>query len=213
MRTVVFILLLLSIGSNAQTPYLNQCVIDTTLKYGKTISPTYYSAVCTDFIIGVLGYFVELDSIDTVNIRIDQPRNSLEDVYSQIENGSPEPKGVYYALISKGIGIPIDDWAQVKRGDFVQFWYDHSWGHCGIVDSINIQEKVMWLHSSFPSTDGYGIQRFQIPDYSWFVRLTNIELPDTAKSAENTAFENDSASKKKKHDKRNKKNKRNKSAF
>ena len=96
---------------------------------------------------------------------------SIEDVYHKIKNGSPEPKGVYYALTTKGFGLPITDWRQVKRGDFVQFWYPDSWGHCGIVESINLKDKSMRLHSSFPSTDGYGIQEFQIPSYTWFVRL------------------------------------------
>lgn len=146
--------------------------------YGKRISPTYYSAVCTDYLIGVLKHFITLDSTDIINIRIDQPRKGIEDIYTQIEDGSPEPKGVYYALIRKGVGIPIDDWAQVKRGDFVQFWHTRSWGHCGIVDSIDLPTKTMWLHSSYPSTDGYGIQKFEIPKYSWFVRLSKInEFP------------------------------------
>ncbi len=161
----------LSCSLAAQSVSLNEQVIDTAVFYGRSISPTYQQAVCTEYVIGVLGHFVQLTHDDTVNIRIDQPRNSLEDVYLQIENGSPEPKGVYYALIQKGIGTPIDDWAKVERGDFVQFWYPRSWGHCGIVDSIDLTTKKMWLHSSFPSTDGYGVQKFSIPDYTWFVRL------------------------------------------
>lgn len=158
----------------AQSVSLNQQVIDTAVFYGRTISPTYQQAVCTEYVIGVLGHFIQLTQEDTVNIRIDQPRNNLGDVYLQIENGSPEPKGVYHALIQKGVGQPIDDWKNVQKGDFVQFWYPRSWGHCGIVDSIDLTTKKMWLHSSFPSTDGYGVQKFSIPDYTWFVRL-NLE--------------------------------------
>lgn len=30
------------------------------------------------------------------------------------------------------------------------------------------------LHSSYPSTDGYGIQEFELPSYAWFVRLNAI---------------------------------------
>lgn len=56
-------------------------------------------------------------------------------------------------------------------GEFVKFWYYRSWGHCGIVHSIDLENKVMNLYSSFPSTDGYGVQSFDMPDYCYFVRL------------------------------------------
>jgi uncharacterized protein YijF (DUF1287 family) len=72
--------------------------------------------------------------------------------------GSPEPQGVYYTLTTNGKGIPIDNIADVKPGDFVQFWYPKSWGHCGIVKEIKAEEGLMLLYSSFPSTDGYGIE-------------------------------------------------------
>jgi hypothetical protein len=173
-RMLLLVMLVFASFADAQSTELNQRVIDTAVYYGRTISPTYQSAVCTEYVIGVLSHFIQLDSIDTVNIRIDQPRTSIDDVYAQIANGSPEPKGVYHALTSKGLGIPIDDWKQVERGDFVQFWYDHSWGHCGIVEYIDIENKTMMLHSSYPSTDGYGIQEFELPSYAWFVRLNAV---------------------------------------
>lgn len=112
---LLFVMLVFASFADAQSTELNRRVIDTAVYYGRTISPTYQSAVCTEYVIGVLSHFIKLDSIDTVNIRIDQPRNSIDDVYAQIANGSPEPKGVYYALTSKGLGIPIDDWKQVEK--------------------------------------------------------------------------------------------------
>lgn len=152
-------------------PSLNQQVLDTAILYGRKISPTYEGAVCTEFVIGVLGHFMELTSADTVNIRIDQPRANLKEIYQQIQNGSPYPKGVVYALTENGRGIEITDRNQVLPGDFVQFWYPNSWGHCGIVARIDVENKVLWLHSSYPSTEGYGIQPFHMPDYCHFVRL------------------------------------------
>lgn len=152
-------------------PQRNQQVIDTAVFYGRSISPTYQSAVCTEFVIGVLEHFIKLTQQDITNIRINQPRNSLSEVYDQINSGAPEPKGVYHALVSNGKGEPIDDWSKVFPGDFVQFWYPESWGHCGIVSSIDLETRTMMLHSSFPSTNGYGIQQFAIPDYCFFVRL------------------------------------------
>lgn len=147
--------------------YVNQKVIETVEKFGPIISPTYETAVCTELVIEILDHLVELDSIDRSKIRI----IIVEDVYALIENGSPLPKGVYHALTSNGKGIPIDDFKDVLPGDFVQFWYPHSWGHCGILHSIDLEKKMMKLYSSFPSTSGYGIQEFEIPDYCYFVRL------------------------------------------
>ena len=152
-------------------PLRNRQVIDTILRYGPSISPTYAEAVCTEFVIGVLKHFISLSKEDLTNIRINQPRKSLEDVYTQMENGSPYPKGVYYALTHNGKGTPVTDKTHVLPGDFVQFWYPRSWGHCGIVEHLDLENNVMYLYSSFPSTDGYGIQEFEIPEYCFFVRL------------------------------------------
>lgn len=147
--------------------YVNQKVIETVEKFGPLISPTYETAVCTEMVIGILEHLVELDSIDKSRIRI----IIVDDVYELMKNESPLPKGVYHALISANKGIPIDDFKQVLPGDFVQFWYPYSWGHCGILHSIDLEHKTMKLYSSFPSTLGYGIQEFEIPDYCYFVRL------------------------------------------
>ncbi|WP_341903274.1 hypothetical protein [Fluviicola taffensis] len=160
-----------ALNDSIPIPPLNQQVLDTAVKYGRVISPTYESAVCTEFVIGVLGHFMGLTSQDTINIRIDQPRENLKEVYRQIENGSPYPTGVVYALVSKGKGVEICDPNQVLPGDFVQFWYPNSWGHCGIVAKMDLENKVLWLHSSYPSTEGYGVQPFHMPEYSHFVRL------------------------------------------
>ena len=152
-------------------PPKNKAIIDTVLQYGEAISPTYQEAVCTEFVIGVLKHFITLTKEDIVNIRINQPRKSIEDVYQQMENGSPYPKGVVHALTNNGTGEAITNLNEVKPGDFVQFWYYRSWGHCGIVEHIDLEHKVLYLYSSFPSTDGYGIQPFDMPEYCYFVRL------------------------------------------
>lgn len=175
----LLLLCLISFSGNAQSnkdstlnlPPLNRQVLDTAIMYGRVISPTYESAVCTEFVIGILGRFMALTQQDTINIRIDQPRANLKEVYQQIENGSPYPKGVVYALTSNGKGVEITNRNEVLAGDFVQFWYPNSWGHCGIVECIDIENKVLWLHSSYPSTSGYGIQPFHMPEYCHFVRL------------------------------------------
>ena len=161
----------LETDSVAQLPVLNCQVLNTAITYGRMISPTYEGAVCTEFGIVVLGHFMELTVEDTINIRIDQPRENIKEVYKQIESGSPYPTGVVHALVSKGKGMEIFDRNEVLPGDFVQFWYPNSWGHCGIVARIDVENKVLWLHSSYPSTQGYGVQPFHMPDYCHFVRL------------------------------------------
>jgi len=148
-------------------PGKNRLVLEYVAAHGREISPTYESAVCTELVIGVLEHFIPLSDNDRSNVRI----ILSEDVYELMEQGSPLPKGVYHALTSNGTGTGIDDLSAVLPGDFVQFWYPHSWGHCGIVQSINLRDRTMELHSSFPSTKGYGVQVFDIPDYCYFVRL------------------------------------------
>lgn len=149
-------------------PEKNKRVLDYVKENGRFISPTYREAVCTEFVIGVLQHFGNLSPMDKVNIRIIIPEP--EKIFELVHVGSHISKGVYFALISNGMGEAVDDWTKVLPGDFVQFWYEH-WGHCGIVSSMDLPNKKMYLHSSFPSTDGYGIQEFDIPDKTWFVRL------------------------------------------
>jgi len=148
-------------------PEKNRQVLEYVIRNGRSISPTYQSAVCTELVIGVLEHFIPLTATDKSRVRI----IITEDVYTLMELGSPLPKGVYHALTANHTGIAIDSLEAVLPGDFVQFWYPHSWGHCGIVHSINPEEGTMELHSSFPSTEGYGVQEFAIPDYCYFVRL------------------------------------------
>ncbi len=147
-------------------PNRNSCVVDTVIKYGPKISTTYKKAVCTELVIKVIEKFYPLNKTDKSRIRI----ITNEDIHSLLSKNSSIPKGVYYALTTKGIGIPIDNMQDVKAGDFVQFWTE-TWGHCGIVKGINYETNTMDLYSSFPSTNGYGVQRFKIPQYCYFVRL------------------------------------------
>jgi hypothetical protein len=150
-------------------PGRNQQVIDTVLKYGPSISPTYETAVCTELVIGILGHFFELTREDKINVRIHLDEGL--DVYKLIAEGSPLPKGVYHALTSNGRGEPIDDLHDALPGDFVQFWYYRSWGHCGILHHIDFERNLIFLYSSYPSTGGYGIQHFVLPEYCHVVRL------------------------------------------
>lgn len=147
-------------------PPKNKAVIDSIVKYGPTISPTYEKAVCTEMVIQLLEKFQPLTKTDKTRIRI----ITNENVYTLLKQNSAVPKGVYYALTAKGIGKSIDEIRNVLPGDFVQFWTG-TWGHCGIVKEIHPENKTMLLYSSFPSTNGYGVQTFSIPEYCYFVRL------------------------------------------
>ena len=169
MKSVALVIgLLISIAVDAQDNILlkNSCVIDTVVRYGAGISPTYRKAVCTELVIRIIEKFYPLDKTDKSRVRI----ITNESIRDLLAADSPVTKGVYYALTEKGIGDPVDSLQQVRPGDFVQFWTE-TWGHCGIVKNIDCETGVMELYSSFPSTDGYGVQTFKIPKYCFFVRL------------------------------------------
>ncbi len=147
-------------------PPKNKAVLAYVIKQGRKISPTYQSSVCTELLIGVLKHFTVLSKEEKNRIRI----ITEENVHQLRLANSPVPKGVYYALTQSNKGVAIDRLQDVKAGDFVQFWY-WSWGHCGIVKSIDTEHKTMELYSSYPTTNGYGIQTFNIPPECYFVRL------------------------------------------
>lgn len=149
-----------------ELPKKNKEIVEIVQKYGPEISPTYEKAVCTELVIQVLEKIQNLNDQDKSRIRI----ITKSDIQGLMQSQSPIPKGVYYALTEKGVGIPIDNRKDVLEGDFVQFWTS-TWGHCGIVKSIDVEKNQMVLYSSYPSTNGYGIQTFNIPDYTYFVRL------------------------------------------
>ena len=168
-RILINLILLLSLSGFAQEstiPLKNKAVLDSITRYGPTISPTYEKAVCTEMVIQLLEKFYPLTKADKSRIRI----ITNDDVYALLKRNSSVPKGVYYALTARGIGKPIDNLNNVLPGDFVQFWTG-TWGHCGIVKQVSPASKTMVLYSSFPSTNGYGIQTFDIPNYCYFVRL------------------------------------------
>lgn len=149
-----------------EIPEKNKLVVETVKKYGPSISSTYEKAVCTELVIQILQKVQPLSKTDRNRIRI----ITDEDVHDLLDQNSDIPKGVYYALTKKGIGKPIDNLNDVCEGDFVQFW-TRTWGHCGIVKSIDVDNERMELYSSFPTTNGYGIQEFSIPKHVFFVRL------------------------------------------
>lgn len=146
-------------------PKKNKEIVNAVEKWGPTISSTYEKAVCTELVIAILQKFVDINPTDKQRIRIITKQN----IQNLIKNNSPIPQGVHYALIAKGVGTSIEK-EDVLSGDFVQFWTE-TWGHCGIVKSIDVENNQMELYSSFPSTNGYGIQKFSIPSYCYFVRL------------------------------------------
>lgn len=158
-------------SSTTHLPRLNQCVLDTILRYGKQISPTYEQAVCTEFVVKILEHFYPLNKIDKARINI----ITSKPIPDLLQQNSPIPTGVVYALSQKGIGTPIKQLDKVKAGDFLQFWQSNlgswTWGHCGIVKSIDLLNNTMQIYSSDPSTNGYGIKEFGIPQHIYFVRL------------------------------------------
>jgi|SRR6218665_57681 len=164
--SVFALLIVFSSFGQASNVSKNQQVLDAIIKYGPEISSTYSKAVCTELIIQILEKLTPLSKTDKSRIRI----ITEENIPHLLQQDSPIPKGVFYALTAKGTGIAITDPKEVKPGDFVQFWTE-TWGHCGVVKTIDPINNKMELYSSFPSTNGYGIQKFSIPKHCYFVRL------------------------------------------
>lgn len=166
-RNMVFLFSLLMVCiTNINAQSINQKIEEYVIKRGKQISPTYEEAVCTELVIKVLEHFTPLTKDEKKKVRIIVDDN----IYALRLQNREEPKGVYYALTNSNKGVAITSLEEVKAGDFVQFWYPF-WGHCGIVKNIDIQRNVMTLYSSYPATQGYGIQEFSIPEECYFVRL------------------------------------------
>jgi len=82
-------------------------------------------------------------------------------------------KGVVQWIVDSKNGIEIDfKHGEIPiEGDIVQFWKVNSFGHCGILKSIDVINNKITLYSSFPSTKGFGIQEFDLPEYIYFGRL------------------------------------------
>lgn len=155
--------------TNLNIPEANQLLLQYTMENGRTISPTYESAVCTEFVIEVLSSQRELSTNDKLAIRIitSLPLDSL------ISQNAEIIQGVASALVRHGNGRAIDEPEDVLPGDLVQFWNIHhgkAYGHCGIVADVS-PHKTLTLYSSHPATDGFGLQTFLWPDFAYFVRL------------------------------------------
>lgn len=155
--------------SSPTIPEKNRKILAYVEANGKSVAPEYHKVVCTEFVIKVLDQFEPLSKQEKKDIRI-ITENDLNDL---IESDAAIIKGVQTALVKSGKGIVIDDPKQVLPGDLVQFWdtfLGGAWGHCGIVSQIEPNETLT-LHSSHPFTGGYGIQTFNWPDKTFFVRL------------------------------------------
>lgn len=148
----------------------NKLILKYAHVHGKEISPTYKSAVCTEYVIKVLSNFCQLNNKQKSEIRIITDKKIDE----LLASDSEVTKGVYTALLNSKLGTPVKSLEEVKAGDFVQFWNDYKGnyvGHCGIVRALDIKKGIISMYSSSPRTNGHGIQTYIIPKYIYFVRL------------------------------------------
>jgi hypothetical protein len=149
-------------------PETNKKIIDFIENNGEKLAPKYDDVVCTEFVIRVISPFQQLTKSEKKKVRI----ITTDALVPLIENKDIIIRGVQNALISSDKGVSVNA-EEVKPGDFVQFWNvtdGKAYGHCGIVSSIT-PNKSLTLYSSHPMTNGYGIQKFLWPDYTFFVRL------------------------------------------
>lgn len=137
---------------------------------GSSIAPTYEKAVCTEYLIQVLQNFCGVTPEIKKKIRI----ITKEDLNTMLSQDSVVTKGVYHALTSTGLGIPVDNPAEAKAGDLIQFWdYDSGepYGHCGIIRAVDLEKGLISLYSSARSTNGHDKQIYVLPKYMFIVRL------------------------------------------
>jgi hypothetical protein len=148
----------------------NDDVINYVEKHGAGLAPSYHQVVCTDFLIKVLKKFIPIDKRDYQRIQI----ITSQSINELIKAKSEVPNGVCYALNSSGKGKYVT-LQEAKAGDFVQFWKGflgfYTWGHCGVLDHIDHENHKIYMYSSHPQTDGFGLHVFDLPDYIVFARL------------------------------------------
>jgi hypothetical protein len=152
-----------------KVPVKNKEVIYFIEANGRKIAPGYDAVVCTEFVIKIIDAFEPLTKEEKNLIRI----LTKEELGNLIRNDSSVIKGVQIALTKSNKGVEIPNSADVRPGDFVQFWNIYQgkeYGHCGIILDIDPNYSLT-LYSSHPITDGYGKQMYLWPDKAYFVRL------------------------------------------
>jgi hypothetical protein len=150
-------------------PLKNLEIIQFVEAHGEQLAPNYKDAVCTEFVIKVIEHFDPLTSADRRKVRI-ITKKELSDL---VVFDSAVIKGVQTALRDSGKGTVIEKAADVRPGDFVQFWsiyLGRAYGHCGIITEVDSGKSVS-MFSSHPMTSGFGEQKFSWPDKIYFVRL------------------------------------------
>jgi len=150
-------------------PPLNISIMKMADSLGPEIAPTYETAVCTEYLIGVLNKIHPLTKKQMNSIRI-VDHDTLE---LAIAADAPNIRGVQTALVNGKLGIAIDDPQDVRPGDLIQFWnisYMGPKGHCGIVLDL-VPNRYITLMSSSTRTNGHGVQTFWWPEKTYFVRM------------------------------------------
>ena len=120
--------------------------------------------VCTTYATGVLeeaGYRVTELGDKVINIHWGWSRAQIEEA---IKGNDPKAAGVAYYLIASGQGEPVRDYAEIAKGDFVQYWrYVKNKkgevsmaGHTAQVAEVLGGGKVR-LHGSHLSAGGVGL--------------------------------------------------------
>ena len=150
-------------------PPVNIAIMKLADSLGPAIAPTYETAVCTEYLIGVLNKIHPLTKKQMNIIRI-VDHDTLE---LAIAADAANIRGVQTALVKSNLGIPIDNPEDVRPGDLLQFWnvsYRGPKGHCGIVLDL-VPYRYITMMSSSTRTNGHGIQTFWWPEKTYFVRM------------------------------------------
>lgn len=104
----------ISIEETPPIPPQNQQILDYVAQHGYDIAPTYYTAVCTEFVVKVIEHFTPLTKLDKKRINI----VTNQDIGKLREQQSPIIKGVQYALVAANKGTAINDLKEVRQAIF-----------------------------------------------------------------------------------------------
>ena len=148
------------------TPEVTKHTLEAARKFeGQKYGSGEGKLVCTTYAAGVLkeaGYQVTKLGDQVININWGW---SAADIETAVKNNDPKAAGVAYWLIASKQAEPVEDYAKIRRGDFLQYWryvknrktgeYSMA-GHTAQVAEVLGGGKVK-LHGSHLSAGGVGI--------------------------------------------------------
>jgi len=138
------------------TPDKNQDFYNFCQKNGKSISPTYQTRNCVQFMDKVLKDYLHIDNKELT--KIIYIKYDIKTVEKSIKNKDTSIiGGVSYGLVKFNYAnyVKLKD---IKKGDIVQYWSTVGFtnGHCGIFEGYDKFGNIL-LIGSHQDSKGFGV--------------------------------------------------------